>query len=113
MGKTRLNGCTKDPCAINEQTMIKMPRAGSREWPWLREWLRTHLGTALRAWFGHLEVVYDGRAPLSPQQRYVFGYHPHGLFPIGASTSPGSGQGFGSAVRPKAQSQETQGIWSR
>ena len=31
-----------------------------------------------------MEVVNEGSTPLSPDQRYVFGYHPHGLFPIGA-----------------------------
>ncbi len=32
-------------------------------------------------------VVYDGGAKLDPGRRYVFGYAPHGLFPIGAPAS--------------------------
>ena len=50
---------------------------------WLKSWLSQHLGGALRAWFGTLEVIYDGKQPLNPHNRYVFGYQPHGLFPIG------------------------------
>ena len=49
----------------------------------MKDWLRQHLGTALRAWLGTLEVVYEGSSGLTPDQQYVFGYHPHGLFPIG------------------------------
>ena len=58
--------------------------AGCREWPWLQEWLRLHLGAALRAWFGSVQVVYEGSKPVPPGLKYVLGYHPHGLFPIGA-----------------------------
>lgn len=32
---------------------------------------------------GTVDVVYDGDVPLDPSKRYVFGYAPHGLFPIG------------------------------
>lgn len=60
---------------------------GSREWPWFKSWLTQHLGVALRAWFGSLEVIYDGKASLASNERYVFGYHPHGLFPIGLTIS--------------------------
>lgn len=33
---------------------------------------------------GDAEVVYEGRQKLDPGSKYVFGYTPHGLFPIGA-----------------------------
>lgn len=39
--------------------------------------------TALKAWFGNVEVVREGSTPLDPADRYIFGYTPHGLFPIG------------------------------
>ena len=39
--------------------------------------------TALKAWFGNVEVVREGGAPMDPSDRYIFGYTPHGLFPIG------------------------------
>lgn len=35
---------------------------------------------------GDVEVVYAGREKLDPSSKYVFGYAPHGLFPIGEST---------------------------
>ena len=34
---------------------------------------------------GNVEVVYDGQEKLDPSSKYVFGYAPHGLFPIGES----------------------------
>ena len=43
--------------------------------------------TALKAWFGKVEVVREGSAPLDPSDRYIFGYTPHGLFPIGQKPS--------------------------
>lgn len=46
--------------------------------------------TALKAWFGNVEVIREGTAPLDPFDRYIFGYTPHGLFPIGAPPSTGS-----------------------
>lgn len=39
--------------------------------------------TALKAWFGNVEVVREGNTPLDPADKYIFGYTPHGLFPIG------------------------------
>lgn len=39
--------------------------------------------TALKAWFGNVEVVREGGAPMDPSDSYIFGYTPHGLFPIG------------------------------
>ena len=59
--------------------------AGQREWPAIKAWLGANLQPSLQAWFGSVEVVYEGKAPPPPDQKYVFGYHPHGLFPIGAS----------------------------
>lgn len=56
---------------------------GRREWPGLEEWLVQRLEGALAAWFGGVEVVYEGTSHLSMAHKYVFGYHPHGLFPIG------------------------------
>ena len=69
----------------SSRRLLRLPgAAGCREWPWLQEWLRLHLGAALRAWFGSVQVVYEGSKPVPPGLKYVLGYHPHGLFPIGA-----------------------------
>ena len=57
--------------------------AGRREWPAFRDWFADSLTPALNAWMGSVEVVYEGRQALDPERRYVFGYAPHGLFPIG------------------------------
>ncbi len=57
--------------------------AGKREWPAFRDWFAHNLAPALKAWMGDVEVVYEGKEKLDPGSRYVFGYAPHGLFPIG------------------------------
>ncbi len=43
--------------------------------------------TALKAWFGNVEVVREGTTPFDPQDKFIFGYAPHGLFPIGMAIS--------------------------
>ena len=58
-------------------------RVGRREWPAFRDWFARNLTPALNAWMGDVDVVYEGKQKLDPLQKYVFGYAPHGLFPIG------------------------------
>ena len=60
-----------------------LPCAGKREWPAFRDWFASNLAPALTAWMGDVEVVYEGEKKLDPGSKYVFGYAPHGLFPIG------------------------------
>ena len=63
--------------------MDKVMHAGKREWPAFKDWFARNLQPALNAWMGSVDVVYDGNVPLDPSKKYVFGYAPHGLFPIG------------------------------
>ena len=42
-----------------------------------------YMMASLQWWFGNVEVVKHGKTPFSPHQRYLLGYSPHGLFPIG------------------------------
>ncbi|KAK9814027.1 hypothetical protein WJX73_009556 [Symbiochloris irregularis] len=65
-------------------TVGEPEHTGRREWPRLQEWLLARLEPALAEWFGSVDVVYEGTDQLDMGHRYVFGYHPHGLFPIGA-----------------------------
>ena len=60
------------------------PGSGRREWPRFRDWMGKSLPAALATWLGPLDIVYDGQTALNPKNKFVFGYHPHGLFPIGA-----------------------------
>ena len=60
--------------------------AGKREWPAFRDWFARNLAPALNSWMGDVEVVYEGKEMLDPGSKYVFGYAPHGLFPIGVHT---------------------------
>ncbi len=57
---------------------------GCREWAGFRRWMSRNLDAALTSFLGNVEVVYDGKTPVDPAGKYVFGYAPHGLFPIGA-----------------------------
>lgn len=58
--------------------------AGKREWPPIQAYMHRHIERALAAWFGSVEVVRDCEEEFLPTQKYIFGYAPHGLFPIGA-----------------------------
>ena len=69
----------------NESSLALFTSAGRREWPAFRDWFARSLTPALNAWMGSVEVVNEGEKPLDPARRYVFGYAPHGLFPIGAA----------------------------
>lgn len=57
--------------------------AGCRQWNSFRRWITANIDESLTAWFGRVEVVRDGHTEFDPQRRYMFGYSPHGLFPIG------------------------------
>jgi hypothetical protein len=59
---------------------------GKREWPAFKAWFARNLEPALKAWMGTVDVVYDGDERLDPSRKYVFGYAPHGLFPIGPAS---------------------------
>ncbi|CAG9462880.1 unnamed protein product [Pedinophyceae sp. YPF-701] len=85
---------------------------GVRRWPALQAWLTAHLDSAAREVFGGYRVIFgdadavralwdapdaqdgpaDGsKAPSSrpaAQRKVIFGYHPHGLFPVGAAVLP-------------------------
>jgi Diacylglycerol acyltransferase len=63
------------------------PHAGCRQWNGFRRWITANIDEALTAWFGRVEVVRDGKTKFDPQRRYMFGYAPHGLFPIGMQLS--------------------------
>ena len=56
---------------------------GRREWPAFVDWFSENLQPSLEGWIGPVQVVYEGAKPLPADGRYVFGYQPHGLFPIG------------------------------
>lgn len=75
------------PLKKDERINADLGHAGKREWPAFKDWFARNLQPALNAWMGTVEVVYDGKVPLDPSKKYVFGYAPHGLFPIGAEVS--------------------------
>lgn len=63
-------------------------KTGQREWPVFRNWLGEQAERALPYWFGFLDVKVEDAAMFSPEQKYVFGYLPHGLYPLGAAYLP-------------------------
>lgn len=63
-------------------------KTGSREWPRFQVWLGQQAERILPYWFGTLDVHLEQGAEFSPDQKYVFGYLPHGLYPLGAAYLP-------------------------
>lgn len=61
---------------------------GCRTWPAVLSWFAEHVEASLKAWFGRVEVVCDFDGELDPHHKYVFGFHPHGLYPTGAGFLP-------------------------
>ncbi len=67
----------------------KAEKDGSREWPAFRDWLGRTCAWVLPRWFENsLEVIVEDGAKFDKNQRYVFGYVPHGLYPLGAAYLP-------------------------
>ena len=56
---------------------------GCRKWNWFRNCAVDPL-TGLEALFGSISVTSLHTSLPDPTQRYIFGYHPHGLFPAAA-----------------------------
>lgn len=63
-------------------------KTGSREWPAFQKWLGGEAERVLPMWFGSLSVQVEQGATFHPDQSYVFGYLPHGLYPLGAAYLP-------------------------
>lgn len=61
---------------------------GKREWARFRNWVGTQAERMLPMLLGSFQVVAAPGAKFDRKKRYVFGYAPHGLFPIGAAYLP-------------------------
>jgi diacylglycerol O-acyltransferase 2, plant len=63
-------------------------QTGKREWPRFRNWVGTQAERVLPTLLGSFQVLAAPGAKFDREKRYVFGYAPHGLFPIGAAYLP-------------------------
>ena len=61
---------------------------GRREWPAFRDWVGRETQRVLPLLIGGFQVIKTDGAEFSDNKKYVFGYAPHGLFPIGAAYLP-------------------------
>jgi len=57
---------------------------GSRRWPGFQRFFVQYLQTSLELWFGKAEIINSTGNKLDPEGKYIYGYHPHGLYPAGA-----------------------------
>ena len=61
---------------------------GSREWPRFQSWLGRQVERVLPQWFGSFIVHAEDASMFSAEEKYVFCYAPHGLYPLGAAYLP-------------------------
>lgn len=61
---------------------------GCRKWPAVRSWFHRHAADSLKAWMGRVDLVYASDDKPDASQKFIFGYHPHGLYPCGAAALP-------------------------
>lgn len=54
----------------------------------VRSWFNRHLPESLKFWVGDVQLIraFDSKPDLD--QTYIFGYHPHGMYPCGAAYFP-------------------------
>ncbi len=69
-------------------TGLGAEHSGRREWPRFRNWVGAQAQRVLPTLLGSFQVVAAPGAEFDREKRYVFGYAPHGLFPIGAAYLP-------------------------
>eukprot|EP00803_Ostreobium_quekettii_P005722 evm.model.scf_27.11 EVM.evm.TU.scf_27.11 scf_27:83458-88282(-) len=66
-------------------TTYGRPRqTGCRKWSWFQKWATDNIA-GLEALFGTISVTSAVASRPDPNLRYIFGYHPHGLYPSGAA----------------------------
>lgn len=49
------------------------------------DWISDNMEHSLTFWFGSVVLRSECKTPPDPNGRYVFGFHPHGLYPTGVS----------------------------
>ena len=57
---------------------------GCRKWPEFQSFIGPYVEKSLNRWFGRAEVINASGKKLDPKGKYIYGYHPHGLYPVGA-----------------------------
>lgn len=65
---------------------------GSRAWPLMQRWANKYMTLMADLWLGGSKVIYDGpgdriRLPATCD-RVIYGFHPHGLYPVAAGLLP-------------------------
>jgi len=57
---------------------------GSRRWPAFQKFMEPYIEKSLSVWFGSVQIVNSTGKKLDPKGKYIYGYHPHGMYPVGA-----------------------------
>eukprot|EP00210_Caulerpa_lentillifera_P002989 g2854.t1 len=58
---------------------------GCRRWPRFQKFMEPYIEKSLSLWFGSIQVVNAAGRKLDPKEKYIYGYHPHGMYPVGAA----------------------------
>lgn len=61
---------------------------GCRKWSVVRQWFYRHLSKSLQNWQNEAHLIYSGKSMPNMDNLHIMGFHPHGMYPLGAVAIP-------------------------
>lgn len=54
----------------------------------VRQWFYNHLSCSMKKWQNQAQLIYTGKSKPNLDNLHILGFHPHGLYPLGAAAVP-------------------------